>query len=329
MIKRWTCCFTLLLVVSNSLDILTTYYATPDLSREANPVVAAMGRSWTALFMVKGVFLIALPIVFYLSLRTLGRRCKRLAGKNGCFEIISHLIFKRHVAITELWVWPKDWGALFAVFGIGGSVAGVFAINAAIANMFHLVRSPIHLFVFYSTTTLLSYLVSIYLIYRFLSELIPTEDCGSFDTVMHSDGPLALRGQVMIIQATRIAYRTLIKIISIGFIVSLLPCMTLGALVINPLDSFTFEIDGESLAGAHRFIALMLVSGLLYLVFTILLTAGLLMGTWLFSYFGKMEFKFIDADLIAPLTKDPEWRDAQDEASSEDSPTPSPYSSLN
>jgi hypothetical protein len=133
----------------------------------------------------------------------------------------------------------------------------------------------------------------------------------------------------MIIQAKRITCRTVLKIISVGFLISLLPCMTLFALVSNPLDGFSFKINGESIAGAQRFITLMALSGLAYLVFTVLATAGILLGIWIFSFFRKMEFEFIDADVIAPLTKDPEWRDPRDETSSEDSPAPPPYGSLN
>jgi hypothetical protein len=175
MTKRWTVTFTLLLIVSTALDILSTYYATPDLSTEANPVVVAAGRSWTSVFVVKGVFVLILPIFFFLSLRTLRHRSKRLSAKQGCFEMISHLVYKRQVAFTELWVWPKDWGALIAVYAIGGCVAGVFAINAAIANTFNIVRSRAHLYVFYSVTVMLIAPVSIYLIHRFLVVLIQTE----------------------------------------------------------------------------------------------------------------------------------------------------------
>ena len=133
----------------------------------------------------------------------------------------------------------------------------------------------------------------------------------------------------MIIQAKRITCQTVLKMVSIGFLISVLPCMTLFALVTNPLDKFTFKMNGEPLAGAHRFIALMSLSGIAYLVFTVLAAADILLGIWLFSFFRRMEFEFIDADVIAPLTKDPEWRDPRDEISSDDSPTPSPYGSLN
>ena len=175
MIKRWTLYFTLLLVVSNGLDILSTYYATPDLSEEANPVVTAMGSSWFAVFIIKGVFVLVLPIVCFLSLRTLGNRSKRLAGKKGFSEVYNHLVYKRHKAPSELWVLPEDWGALIAMIGIAACVAGVFAINAVIANMFHLVRSQMHLLIFFFATGILSITSSVYLIYRFLINMIQTE----------------------------------------------------------------------------------------------------------------------------------------------------------
>jgi len=133
----------------------------------------------------------------------------------------------------------------------------------------------------------------------------------------------------MIIQAKRITCRTVLKIISIGFLISLLPCMTLFALITNPLDKFSFTVNGEPLVGAYRFITLMSLSGLAYVVLTVLATAGILLGIWLFSFFRRMEFEFIDADVIAPLTKDPEWSDPRDETSSEDISASPPYGSLN
>jgi hypothetical protein len=133
----------------------------------------------------------------------------------------------------------------------------------------------------------------------------------------------------MIIQAKRLTYRTLLRIILVGFILSLLPCMVFGALVTYPLEGFTFSVNDESLTGAQRFFTLMGLSGLAYLVFTVFATAGILLGIWIFSFFRKMEFEFIDADVIAPLTKDPEWRDPRDETTPEENPTSPPYGSLN
>jgi hypothetical protein len=133
----------------------------------------------------------------------------------------------------------------------------------------------------------------------------------------------------MIIQAKRITCQSVVRMVSVGFFVSLLPCMTLFAFVISPSNNFSFKMNGESLAGVQRFTALMALSGLAYLVFTLLATMGILLGIWLFSFFRRMEFEFIDADVIAPLTKDPEWRDPRDETTPEENPTPPPYGSLN
>lgn len=109
----------------------------------------------------------------------------------------------------------------------------------------------------------------------------------------------------MIIQAKRLTCRTFLRIIFIGFLASLLPCMVLGAIVTYPFDGFSFAINDEPLVGGQRFFALMFVSGIFYLVSTILMTAGLLIGVWLHSYFGVLEFEFIDAELIAPRPNPP------------------------
>lgn len=65
----------LLIVFSHACDLLSTYWRTPDLSREASPAYAALSQAgwsgWSALLMLKvvGVLLTAALFVFYIRKR--------------------------------------------------------------------------------------------------------------------------------------------------------------------------------------------------------------------------------------------------------------------
>jgi len=174
MIKRWTWCFALLLLLSNILDALSTYYASPDLGDELNPLIIAMGSSWAAVFMVKGTTLVIAPLIFSLSLHALARRSQRLCNKKGFAEIMSHLFFKKPMTLARLSVeFPKDGGAVAAFLGICVALSSpVSASIAAITNTFHLVTSVTRFYLFYSSVILLVIVLSHYLTYRFLSKSI-------------------------------------------------------------------------------------------------------------------------------------------------------------
>jgi hypothetical protein len=177
MIRRWTLCFTLFLLLTGILDVLSTYHASPDLSGELNPLIVAMGRSWEAVFLVKGTTLLIAPTVFSLSLHVLAQRSKRLCDKKGFAEIMSYLIFKKQVTLTGLSVaLPKDLGAVAAFLGICIALSPpASAALGAITNTFHLVTSVTRVYLFYILAVLLVTVLAHYLVYRFLSILIQSE----------------------------------------------------------------------------------------------------------------------------------------------------------
>lgn len=94
MIGRWTGYFTVCAVVANGLDMLSTVHVSPDLSGEANPVAAFIGMSWSTLWAIKIVCVVVAVPCFYFGLRTIMSRVDRLAGKDGCVELLSYLVYK-------------------------------------------------------------------------------------------------------------------------------------------------------------------------------------------------------------------------------------------
>jgi hypothetical protein len=177
MIKRWTWYFTLLLLLSGSLDALSTTMVSPDLSGEHNPLIVALGRSWSALFFVKGLTLLTAPLVFAISLRILARRSARLCGKTGFAEIMSHLFFKQSIPFAHIaTAYPKDPAAVAAFLGLCIALAPpVAATLATFSNTFRLVNTLSHVVLFYTLTILLVLLLAHYLTYRLLSRGIEAE----------------------------------------------------------------------------------------------------------------------------------------------------------
>lgn len=178
MITRWTLYFTILLVVANGLDILSTYHVSPDLQREANVVVISMGRTWSSVFIIKGLGALTAIMFFYFGLHTLDRRARHLEGKKSICDVYSFLLYKERVPMIKLLIGgkPKDWGAATAVTGVFLAAACLFGgLLGAIGNTFGLVRSVTHLLLLYSICTAIGVTCTGYLLYLFLLKSIKAE----------------------------------------------------------------------------------------------------------------------------------------------------------
>ena len=174
----------MLAVVSNGLDLLSTYHVSPDLKMEANPVVAFIGPSWLTLFAIKIVGSLVAIALFYFGLRTLELRVDRLAGKKGFMNILGYLFYKRSVTRVTmiLGAWPKDWGALLAFWGICFSLSvGLGSFLASVSNMLHLVTSPGHLAGLYLCGGVFSAVAACYLTCSFVIGSPKSESFASAD----------------------------------------------------------------------------------------------------------------------------------------------------
>jgi hypothetical protein len=178
MLIRWTVYLALLAVVTCGLDLLSTYHVAPDLKGEANPVAAVMGTSWSTLYVIKSVCCFVATLFFYFGFRIIRTRAKRLAGIEGCLNILSHLFYKRSVTFFTMVIgaWPKDWSATLAFYGIcfaTSIVCGSFLASAA--NVLRLISSPKDLTVFYISSGVVSVVGTCYLVCRFIIDSQKTE----------------------------------------------------------------------------------------------------------------------------------------------------------
>ncbi len=91
-----------LLILTRVLDGLTTYAITPDLSREANPLVSIFGFGWMGLILVTVVILSGVIWLNYLSLT---RPCDNFPPEPGAdwrtfqahyFDLRRNGVFARH-----------------------------------------------------------------------------------------------------------------------------------------------------------------------------------------------------------------------------------------
>jgi hypothetical protein len=161
-------------VISGGLDILSTRHVTPDLQLEANPIVIWMGRSWHSVFLIKGLSSAIAAVAFFLGLGGLGRRSDPLTGAEGIVEMSRLVLHGRPVSLARLLIrWPEDWRAGLACGGAFLGTAPVFAgFFGATANMLHLVKSPLHLYLLCAAVTLLGVAINVLLIRYFLMKQV-------------------------------------------------------------------------------------------------------------------------------------------------------------
>ena len=171
--KIWTVRVLVALVVAALLDSVSTYIATPDLSLEGNPVLISSGRTWSNLVTLKILVSLVAVATFAGGLRILESRRDRLAGQFGFRNVLSQLVFKRHVSLGAflLYGWPKDWIALFAVGCLTVTMATITGgVIAAVLNSLKAIRSQAHLMAFWCGNGALSASIAMWLTYRFFDE---------------------------------------------------------------------------------------------------------------------------------------------------------------
>jgi hypothetical protein len=168
--KAWTVRVLVALVASALLDGVSTYIATPDLTQEANPVLVFTGRTWFSFIMLKILVSLLAIAAFAGGLRILQSRRDRLVGQSGFRNILSQLLFNRHVSLGEflLYGWPKDWMALFAVsFLVFTMTVIAGGVTAAVMNSLNAIRSPSHLLIFWCGNAVLGTGIGLWLTRRF------------------------------------------------------------------------------------------------------------------------------------------------------------------
>jgi Kef-type K+ transport system membrane component KefB len=108
---------TIWIIFSRTYDACCTYQLTPDLSKEANPLVSVLGMGWTPLLMVMGMLCLYAIYAFYVSVF---RPVNLLPDQeNLSFRDVSTYVY---LGRTDTWMsvfykYPKDIGRLNQVVG--------------------------------------------------------------------------------------------------------------------------------------------------------------------------------------------------------------------
>lgn len=120
-------------------DGLLTYINTPDLSMEANPLVAVLGLGWKSLFIVNLLFFIlfaAMAWFTFVKYQTIYAGCSRYT------QYVSQIAFRRpDKFVWILYKFPKNWRINLAYIGYaftyGMIAARIVIVLEWLAATFH------------------------------------------------------------------------------------------------------------------------------------------------------------------------------------------------
>ncbi len=178
MIKKWTIWIGILLLLAAALDVASTWFASPDLSNEANPLVIAFGRTWVSVFGIKVIGSLICIFVFNYSLHALSSRRERLSGLDGFWRVMGHLVYKRELSLSEFLVRGeiRDLGAYLSLIGLSVTIGIVLgSVTASILNSFRLIHSYEAAIVFLCATGAFGTALGALMAYRFLKANIEAE----------------------------------------------------------------------------------------------------------------------------------------------------------
>ncbi len=175
MIKKWTIWIGISLLLAAALDIASTWFASPDLSNEANPLVIAFGSSWVSVFGIKVIGSVICIFVFNYSLRALSFRRERLGELDGFWRVMSYLVYKRELSLYEFLVRGgiRDLGAYLSLIGLSVTMGIVLgSVTASILNSFRLIHSYEAAIVFWCATGAFGTVMGALMAYQFLTAKI-------------------------------------------------------------------------------------------------------------------------------------------------------------
>ena len=170
--RNWTRWIAISLLLAAVLDVASTYIASPDLSREANPLTTAFGQTWLNVFAIKFIGSLGCLLIFSCGLHTLHSRRKRLSGLSGFWCVMSHLIYKRQMTASAFLLRGgiRDMGAylsLIAVCITMGVLLG--SVAASMSNSLKLIQSYSAAIAFWCIAGVLGTALGAMMTYRFLA----------------------------------------------------------------------------------------------------------------------------------------------------------------
>ena len=134
--------FTIILLATRIADMILTYIGTPDLSKEANPLVYVLGFGWKTLIIVNAIVSILAIILFYYSFV---KYKSDTINCNGFKQYLSMISFNRPDKF--IWVFyksPNNKKYYFSLLACSGYIfALVIPISSTIAIMEWIISSNI------------------------------------------------------------------------------------------------------------------------------------------------------------------------------------------
>ena len=120
---RWTILFLFIVVAGAVLDGGMTYLLSPDLKREANPLIA-MGRSWAVFVTIKVAGALLSTVLFYAALSMLQSRPRDGLQSGKGLAPLRHALYGQEVSMLRfIFGLPRDKMAMLAIMLLAASSA--------------------------------------------------------------------------------------------------------------------------------------------------------------------------------------------------------------
>ena len=105
------------LVLTRLADIIATYYVTPDLARETNPLVSVLGQGWLPLIGVQVVLVAAVIVLNYYALFKITVAHPTQRGFSLRDFATTYYLGQKQNWLTLLYKLPHRWTVFVRVFG--------------------------------------------------------------------------------------------------------------------------------------------------------------------------------------------------------------------
>ena len=127
------------MIVARAIDLAVTYHFCPDLSREANPLVARHGHGWTTLFVMSTVLVSAVTVCTICYWLRAPARVQLPQGVRSAWDFASFCYFKTmyprwRFVLHMLTRPPKDWRHFLRMLGFALPPAVVFVSLAGASS---------------------------------------------------------------------------------------------------------------------------------------------------------------------------------------------------
>jgi hypothetical protein len=132
---RWLAVFLLMAIAGTLLDVVTTYFGSPDLRHEANPLIVGLGRRWVAVVVIKALSFVVSGPLFYAGLSLLQSRHRGGTDSTSFLAPLSRCLFHRELSVWRFFfnLFPPDMTAMLGLLllAVANSVAVGSLIGAA------------------------------------------------------------------------------------------------------------------------------------------------------------------------------------------------------